>query len=110
MNVSIMNVDIFDLLFIFLSGSNFLEFVIFISGNRNIIVILAIIIKIPPILLGIDRSIQYANKKYHSGIMWIGVIIGFAGMKFSGSISTVGFVEIIKVKIISVKMIEFKSL
>lgn len=40
----------------------------------------------PPNLLGIDRRIAYANKKYHSGWMCVGVIIGFAGVKFSGSV------------------------
>lgn len=39
----------------------------------------------PPNLLGIDRKIAYANKKYHSGWMWIGVTIGLAGVKLSGS-------------------------
>jgi hypothetical protein len=39
----------------------------------------------PPSLDGIDRRIAYANRKYHSGWMWIGVDIGFAGLKFSGS-------------------------
>ena len=27
----------------------------------------------------------YANRKYHSGLMWGGVASGFAGVKFSGS-------------------------
>ncbi len=39
----------------------------------------------PPSLLGIDRRIAYANKKYHSGWMCGGVTKGFAGIKFSGS-------------------------
>lgn len=39
----------------------------------------------PPSLLGIDRRIVYAHKKYHSGLMWSGVDSGLAGMKFSGS-------------------------
>jgi hypothetical protein len=39
----------------------------------------------PPNLLGIDRRIAYANRKYHSGWMWIGVTSGFAGIKLSGS-------------------------
>jgi len=39
----------------------------------------------PPSLLGIDRKIAYANRKYHSGTMWGGVTIGFAAMKLSGS-------------------------
>jgi len=34
----------------------------------------------PPSLLGIERKIAYANKKYHSGWIWIGVTKGFAGM------------------------------
>ena len=39
----------------------------------------------PPSLLGIDRRIAYAKRKYHSGWMWTGVTRGLAGMKFSGS-------------------------
>lgn len=42
--------------------------------------------KITPInLLGIDRKIAYAKRKYHSGTIWVGVIIGLAKIKFSGS-------------------------
>jgi len=40
----------------------------------------------PPSLLGIARKMAYANRKYHSGWMWVGVTIGFAGVKLSGSI------------------------
>lgn len=39
----------------------------------------------PPNLLGIDRKIAYANKKYHSGWIWAGVTSGLAGIKLSGS-------------------------
>lgn len=39
----------------------------------------------PPSLLGIDRRIAYANRKYHSGLMWAGVTSGLAGVKLSGS-------------------------
>jgi len=39
----------------------------------------------PPSLLGIDRRIAYAQRKYHSGLMCTGVTSGFAGRKFSGS-------------------------
>jgi len=39
----------------------------------------------PPSLLGIDRRIAYAHKKYHSGLMCTGVTRGLAGRKFSGS-------------------------
>lgn len=34
----------------------------------------------PPSLLGIDRRIAYANRKYHSGLMWGGVFSGLAGV------------------------------
>lgn len=40
----------------------------------------------PPSLFGIDRRIAYAKRKYHSGWIWMGVDIGFAGMKLSGSL------------------------
>lgn len=40
----------------------------------------------PPNLLGIERKMAYANKKYHSGWMWIGVTKGLAGVKLSGSL------------------------
>lgn len=33
----------------------------------------------PPSLFGTDRRMAYANKKYHSGLMWGGVTIGLAG-------------------------------
>jgi hypothetical protein len=40
----------------------------------------------PPSFLGIARRMAYANKKYHSGWMCVGVERGFAFIKFSGSI------------------------
>lgn len=40
----------------------------------------------PPNLLGMERRIAYAKRKYHSGWMWTGVTSGFAGIKFSASI------------------------
>lgn len=49
----------------------------------------------PPNLFGIDRKIAYANKKYHSGWMCVGVTRGLAGVKFSGSIRICGFVLLI---------------
>jgi hypothetical protein len=44
----------------------------------------------PPNLFGMDRRIAYTHKKYHSGLMWIGVTRGFATMKFSGSANILG--------------------
>ena len=39
----------------------------------------------PSNLLGIAHKIEYANKKYHSGLMWVGVFIEFTILKLSGS-------------------------
>lgn len=39
----------------------------------------------PPNLFGIERRMAYANRKYHSGLMWGGVTKGLAGIKLSGS-------------------------
>lgn len=36
--------------------------------------------KTPPSLLGTDRRMAYANRKYHSGLMCVGVFSGFAGV------------------------------
>ena len=47
----------------------------------------------PPNLLGIDRKIAYAIKKYHSGWICTGVTKGLAGMKFSGSPSIHGNIK-----------------
>lgn len=44
----------------------------------------------PPSLLGMDRRIAYANRKYHSGLIWGGVTSGLAGVKLSGSPSRLG--------------------
>jgi len=44
----------------------------------------------PPSLLGIDRKIAYIHRKYHSGLIWIGVTKGFAIKKFSGSVNKFG--------------------
>lgn len=40
-----------------------------------------------------DRKIAYAKRKYHSGWMCGGVTMGFAGVKFSGSVSKFGFIR-----------------
>jgi hypothetical protein len=44
----------------------------------------------PPNLLGIDRKIAYTHRKYHSGLIWIGVTKGLASRKFSGSVRRLG--------------------
>jgi len=44
----------------------------------------------PPSLFGTDRKIAYSHRKYHSGWMCFGVIIGLASEKFSGSIRIFG--------------------
>lgn len=48
----------------------------------------------PPSLLGIDRRIAYANRKYHSGWMCTGVTSGFAGVKLSGSLRIYGSLRV----------------
>lgn len=54
----------------------------------------------PPSLLGIDRRIAYAHRKYHSGLIWIGVTKGFAGIKLSGSPNKLGEKRAIAVRVI----------
>jgi len=56
-------------------------------------------------LLGIDRKIAYANRKYHSGWIWTGVTNGFAGIKLSGSPNIYGLINesLIRLKIIIIK-------
>jgi hypothetical protein len=44
----------------------------------------------PPSLLGIDRRMAYSHRKYHSGLMWVGVTKGLARRKFSGSVNKLG--------------------
>jgi len=59
----------------------------------------------PPSFDGMDRSTTYANKKYHSGWMWIGATSGLAGLKFSTSPKMLGVFEamvIMKSMIISI--------
>lgn len=55
------------------------------SGIRNRIRTEAAKASTPPNLLGMERRMAYANRKYHSGLIWGGVARGFAGVKFSGS-------------------------
>lgn len=54
-------------------------------GMRNRTRIEAARASTPPSLFGMDRRMAYANRKYHSGLMWGGVTSGLAGVKFSGS-------------------------
>lgn len=50
------------------------------NGNRARIRIDKIRARTPPNLLGMDRRIAYANRKYHSGLMCGGVFSGLAGI------------------------------
>jgi len=61
-----------------------------VNGSVNRINSAANRAKTPPNLFGIDRRIAYTHKKYHSGLMWIGVTNGLATIKFSGSVSRSG--------------------
>jgi hypothetical protein len=51
-------------------------------------------------LLGIDRRIAYANRKYHSGWILTGVTSGFAGVKLSWSLRIYGSFRVNTVNII----------
>jgi len=51
----------------------------------------------PPNLDGMERRTTYANKKYHSGWMWIGATSGLAGLKFSTSPKILGTFEDIRI-------------
>lgn len=64
---------------ILFSGFIFAFFLIFFIVGRIVIIRIDINKAItPPNLFGIDRRIAYANRKYHSGWMWMGVFNGFA--------------------------------
>ena len=69
-----------------------------ISGRANRIRMAANMAITPPSLFGIDRRIAYAQRKYHSGLMWIGVTRGLAGTKFSGSPNRLGVNKEINVR------------
>lgn len=85
--------------FILLLGLNLDDLIFFVFiGKVNTIKIEATKANTPPSLLGIERRIAYANKKYHSGWIWIGVFRGFAGLKFSGSPILLGNRRTIKMK------------
>ena len=65
---------------------------------------------VPRNLLGIDRKIAYANRKYHSGWMWTGVTKGLAGIKFSVSPNKYGSSKAIEIKVHRIKMKPNRSL
>jgi len=58
----------------------------------------------PPSFEGMDRKITYANRKYHSGWMWIGATRGLAGLKFSTSLRIFGILDVIRTINIIIKM------
>ena len=61
-------------------------------------------------MLGIARKIEYENRKYHSGWIWLGVIIGFAIIKLLWSLSKYGKIKV-KIKNIHINIINpIKSL
>jgi len=64
----------------------------------------------PPNLLGIDRRIAYSHRKYHSGLMWVGVTRGLASKKFSGSVIILGLNRISVIKIVRMRVYHRKSL
>jgi len=86
--------------FILFTGVNLeLNFILLVKGKMAIIMIEAIRAITPPNFLGMERKIAYANKKYHSGWMWMGVTNGLAGLKLSGSPNWNGKIRIIVMNI-----------
>lgn len=83
---------------IFLTGKNLflLKTVLEDKGRIKRIAIESTKASTPPALLGIDRRIAYANKKYHSGWIWAGVTRGLAAIKFSGSPKSQGKKKLIR--------------
>lgn len=79
-------------------------------GRIARIVIEAIKASVPPSLLGIDRRMVYANRKYHSGLMCAGVVRGEAWRKFSDSIKRFGISRVTIVNSISIIAIPRRSL
>jgi len=80
---------------IWLIGLNWfpLVFALLVKGRIKIIAIDNTNAIAPPSLLGIERKIAYANKKYHSGWMCTGVTNGLAGIKFSVSPNKYGLIN-----------------
>lgn len=75
--VRIANVVIIVHSFIFMCGLSFFVFFFIIDIGTRIRTD-ATRAATPPIFEGIDRRIAYANRKYHSGWMCVGVDRGFA--------------------------------
>jgi len=66
----------------------------FLSGYTNRIKIALNKAMTPPNLSGTARRIAYANKKYHSGWICVGVTNIFAGIKFSGSMNLYPYIHL----------------
>jgi hypothetical protein len=64
----------------------------------------------PPSLLGMDRRIAYSHRKYHSGLIWVGVTRGLARRKFSGSVNIFGLNRIRSINSVSTVLYPKKSL
>lgn len=57
-----------------------------------------------------QRKIAYANKKYHSGLIWLGVTIGLLTIQLSASINSNGKLRLKIIKIKSIRLKVIKSL
>lgn len=79
-----------------------LKFLLNRNGIENRIIIDIIKAITPPILLGIDRRMAYANRKYHSGWIWGGVTMGFASIKLSESDRSCGNIRQNEINIINI--------
>lgn len=80
-HVRITRVAIIIIIIVFFPGLYFIDviFSFFVDGIVNATIDIARATT-PPSFDGIDRRIAYANRKYHSGWMWVGVTSGLASM------------------------------
>lgn len=98
-HVKTINIDLNNQKFILDKKLNFeVSLLICLKGKIIIIKIDKTKATTPPNLLGMERKIAYANKKYHSGWIWMGVLRGLATLKFSGSPIEKGKIRAIKKK------------
>lgn len=79
--VRILSVAIRIAIIVFFIGLYFIDrvFSFFMVGIANTVIDMARAIT-PPNFDGIERRIAYANRKYHSGWMWVGVVSGLASV------------------------------
>jgi len=67
-------------------------------------------LRTPTTFEGIQRKIAYAKRKYHSGLICVGVTIGLASIQLSASININGKLKVKNIKIKNIKIKVIRSL